>query len=83
MCSVASKQTRLLFSVATGRKVMMTGACGRDSRVDSAQPPDEAASQSVVVVVLLGQVRSVCMCILQESSPLVITGQPSKLAPDN
>ena len=70
-------------SAVTGEEVMMTGACGRDSdRVDNAQPPDEAARETVVVI-LPGQVRSVCMCMLQDSSPLVIAGQPSKLVLGN
>lgn len=62
---------------------MMMGACGRDSnRVGNPQPPDEVARESMVVV-LPGQVQSVCMCMLQDSSPLVIAGQRSRLALGN
>lgn len=56
---------------------------GRDSNsVGNAQPPDEAARESMVAV-LPGQVQSVCMCMLQDSSPLVIAGQRSRLALGN
>lgn len=61
----------------------MTGACSRDSNsVGNVQPPDEAARESMVAV-LAGQVRSVCMCMRQDSSPLVIAGQRSRLALGN